>query len=71
MIVSLGLQNYRNSGQMLEAYKSNRGTSCVEVLHSVMDKTMYIFNRIRQMVDVEDYSLQPSTAPRHGEAVHR
>ena len=50
MIVSLGLQNYRNSGQMLEAYKSNRGTSCVEVLHSVMDKTMYIFNRIRQMV---------------------
>ena len=50
MIVSTGSRNYRNTGQMLDTYKSTRGTSCVEVLHSVMDKTMYTFNRIRQMV---------------------
>ena len=49
MNVKTGESNYRNTGITLPTYQSLRGSSKVEVVHSVTDRAMYTFNNIRQI----------------------
>lgn len=39
--VRVGSTNFHNSGHLLNHYQSLRGTSKVEVVHSVLDRTFY------------------------------
>lgn len=44
-----GTANYRNTGTFLPTVKSMRGSSKVEVVHSVMDRFFYAVNNLRQL----------------------
>lgn len=50
MNVSTGSSEYRDTGISLPTYRSLRGTSKVEAVHSVADRATYTFNNIRQIV---------------------
>lgn len=50
MNLSTGESNYRGTGIYLPTYKSGRGSSKVEAVHSVVDRGLYNFNNIRQIV---------------------
>ena len=41
LYVSVGTINYRSTGHHLQHYQSLRGTSKVEPVHSVLDRTFY------------------------------
>ena len=49
MNVSTGSSNYRGSGVSLPTYRSARGSSKCEVVHSVVDRGMYTYNNVRQI----------------------
>jgi hypothetical protein len=44
-----GTANYRNTGIFLSTVKSMRGSSKVEVVHGVMDRSFYAVNNLRQL----------------------
>ena len=50
MNVSTGEAKYRHGDVSLPTYSSTRGSSKVEVVHSVTDQGMYTFNNNRQVV---------------------
>jgi hypothetical protein len=49
MHAQTGEANYRNTGTHLPTYKSMRGTSKCEAVHSVAEKLMHAFNNIREV----------------------